>query len=65
MSSVVIQQLLAASDLQVDAPGWAPLVFAAGAFAVVLVVLVLMWKKLKQSEQWRSDDDPQDDHDQN
>ncbi|WP_044493280.1 hypothetical protein [Nesterenkonia massiliensis] len=38
-----------------DAPTWAPIVFAAGAFAVVVLVLILMRQKLKQSESWHKD----------
>lgn len=47
--------------LEVDTPSWAPIAFAAGAFAVVALVLIMMWKKLKQSEQWRRDEDTPDD----
>lgn len=64
MPSFLLQQLLAEPDIQVDAPSWAPIIFAAGAFAVVAVVLVVMWKKLRQSEQWRNNEDSQDDQDQ-
>ncbi|GFZ84892.1 hypothetical protein [Nesterenkonia alkaliphila] len=56
--------LLLLSDepaLEVDAPGWAPILFAAGAFVVVATVMVLMWKKIRQSEQWRRDEDTPDD----
>ncbi|NDK32709.1 hypothetical protein [Nesterenkonia haasae] len=63
MSWFLIQQLLAQPDLEVDAPGWAPIVFAAGAFIVVALVLILMWRKLQQSEQWRGEQEPPDDHD--
>lgn len=38
-----------------DAPTWAPIVFAAGAFAVIVLVLILMRQKLKQSESWHKD----------
>lgn len=64
MPSFSIPQPLAGPELQTDAPTWAPIVFAAGAFAVVAVVLVVMWKKLKQSEQWRDNEDHIDDQDQ-
>ncbi|WP_150460870.1 hypothetical protein [Nesterenkonia ebinurensis] len=65
MSWSVLQLLHAEPALEVDAPGWAPILFAAGAFVVVALVLVIMWKKLKQSEQWRRDEDTPDDPDQN
>lgn len=58
-----IQQLLAQPDLQVDAPSWAPILFAGGAFIVVGMVLILMWQKLRQSEQWRNEQEPPDDDD--
>jgi hypothetical protein len=63
MSWFRLSQLLAQPDLEVDAPGWAPLLFAGGAFIVVCLVLILMWKKLRQSEQWRGDEEPPDDYD--
>ncbi|TLP97458.1 hypothetical protein FEF26_07605 [Nesterenkonia salmonea] len=62
MSWFRIQQLLVQPDLEVDAPGWAPIVFAGGAFIVVALVLILMWKKLRQSEQWRGEQEPPDDY---
>lgn len=42
----------AAPQLEVDTPSWAPILFAAGAFAVIALVLILMWKKLRQSDSW-------------
>lgn len=58
MALFPLLSLLAQPELDQSAPGWAPIVFAAGAFAVVVLVLILMWQKLKQSEM-RSDD-PED-----
>lgn len=49
--SVIWSQSLAAQSA-IDAPGWAPIVFAAGAFAVMALVLVLMWRKLRQTDSW-------------
>lgn len=57
MSWFLINSLLAQPELEVDTPTWGPIAFAAGAFLVVVSALVMMWKKLKQSEQWRRDDD--------
>lgn len=63
MSWFHLQQLLAQPDLQVDAPSGAPILFAGGAFVVVALVLIIMWKKLRQSEQWRNEQEPPDDFD--
>lgn len=58
MSSFLSQRLLAEPSIQIeDAPTWAPILFAVGAFCVVALVLVVMWKKLKQSDQWRGHQD--------
>lgn len=50
--------VLTQPELEVNAPGWAPIVFAAGAFAVVAMVLILVRQKLKNSEM--REDDPED-----
>lgn len=50
--------VLTQPELEVNAPGWAPIVFAAGAFAVVVMVLILVRQKLKNSEM--REDDPED-----
>lgn len=50
--------VLTQPELEVNAPGWAPIVFAAGAFAVVVLVLILVRQKLKNSEM--REDDPED-----
>ncbi|RJN32793.1 hypothetical protein [Nesterenkonia natronophila] len=63
MSLFRLSQLLAQPDIETDAPSWAPILFAGGAFIVVSLVLILMWKKLRQSEQWRGDEGPRDDSD--
>lgn len=49
---------LAQLEMDEGTPGWAPIVFAAGAFAVVVMVLLLVRQKLKQSEM--RGDDPED-----
>ncbi|MCT1606693.1 hypothetical protein M3B43_04995 [Nesterenkonia massiliensis] len=46
-----------------DAPTWAPIVFAAGAFAVIILVLILMRQKLKQSDSWLRDSERPGDND--
>lgn len=50
--------VLTQPELEVNAPGWAPIVFAAGAFAVVVMVLILVRQKLKNLEM--REDDPED-----
>lgn len=50
--------VLTQPELEVNAPGWAPIVFAAGAFAVVVLVLILVRQKLKNLEM--REDDPED-----
>lgn len=50
--------VLTQPELEVNAPGWAPIVFAGGAFAVVVMVLILVRQKLKNSEM--REDDPED-----
>ena len=65
MSWLPLEKLLAQPEIEVDAPSWAPILFAGGAFIVVVLVLILMWKKLRQSEQWRGDHESPDDNDQN
>ncbi|WP_146339865.1 MULTISPECIES: hypothetical protein [Nesterenkonia] len=42
----------AAANAQPDSPTWAPILFAAGAFAFMVVVLLTMWKKIRTNEQW-------------
>lgn len=64
MPPFLFQQLLAEPSIQIDdAPTWAPILFAAGAFCVVALVLVVMWKKLRQSDQWRGHEDAEEDRD--
>lgn len=58
MAFFALLSLLAQPEVDVDAPSWAPIVFAVGAFAVVVLVLVLVRQKMKQSE-LRSDN-PED-----
>ncbi|TLP78944.1 hypothetical protein [Nesterenkonia sphaerica] len=58
-----LMHLLVQPEVAVDAPGWAPILFAGGAFIVVCLVLILMWRKLRQSEQWRDDQETPDDDD--
>ncbi|WP_022872121.1 hypothetical protein [Nesterenkonia alba] len=58
MTFPTLQSLTAqAADVAADAPTWAPILFAAGAFVVVVLVLILVRQKLKASEQWRHDPD--------
>lgn len=42
--------VLAAPQLQTETPTWAPILFAVGAFGVVVVVLIMVRRKLKESE---------------
>lgn len=58
MALFPLLSLLAQPELDQSTPGWAPIVFATGAFAVVVMVLILVQQKLKQSEM--RGDDPED-----
>lgn len=50
---------LLAANAQADGPTWAPIVFAAVAFAFMVVVLFAMRQKIRQNEQWsKMNEDP-------
>lgn len=63
MALSALLSVLAQPDLDLDAPSWAPVVFAAGAFVVVILVLILVRQKLKQSEMRRQDPEDPDSRD--
>ncbi|GAB3847926.1 hypothetical protein [Nesterenkonia populi] len=44
---------LLTANAQVDGPTWAPILFAAGAFALMVVVLFTMRQKIRANEQWQ------------
>lgn len=62
MALSALLNALAQPEVDIDAPGWAPIVFAAGAFVVVVLVLILVYQKLKQSEMRRKDREDPDSH---
>ena len=64
MALFALVSVLAQPEVDANAPGWAPIVFAVGAFAVVVVVLILVRQKLKQSELGGNDPEDPDARDQ-
>lgn len=63
MALSALLSLVAQPGMDVDAPSWAPIVFAVGAFAVLVLVLILVWQKLKQYEMRRQDPEDPDSRD--
>lgn len=64
MALLPLLSVLTQPELNVDTPSWAPIVFAIGAFAVVVLVLILVWQKLKQTQMRNNDPEDPDTRDQ-
>lgn len=63
MALTALLSFLATPELETDTPSWTPIVFAAGAFAILVIVLILVRQKLRQSESWKRDSENTDNSD--